>query len=102
MVTSRRQAKPPPLRSIEERVTCREFADFIGDYLSNELSPESRSVFERHISRCPNCRRYLAGYEQSVKLGERAFEDEQALLSSAVPEDLVSAILVSRIRRRSK
>jgi anti-sigma factor RsiW len=77
-------------------VTCREFADFIGDYLSGELDASVLASFERHLQVCVNCRRYLMGYEETVKLGKRAFDDDDALLPPQVPEDLVRAILAAR------
>jgi anti-sigma factor RsiW len=79
-------------------VTCRELADFIGDYLSGELPADARAEFEYHLRLCPNCRRYLADYAASVKLGKRAFDDENARLPEHVPEDLVQAILAARRR----
>ena len=80
-------------------MTCREFADFIMDYLSDELSTESRATFEHHLSLCANCRRYLASYRETVKLGKRAFEDVDADVPSQVPEELVKAILAARPRQ---
>ena len=77
-------------------MTCREFADFMMDYLSDELSPESRTLFEHHLSVCINCQRYLASYRETVKLGKRAFEDDDANVPSQVPEDLIKAILAAR------
>jgi anti-sigma factor RsiW len=77
-------------------MTCREFADFIGDYLSGELPTESRSAFEHHLRLCANCQKYLAGYEETVKLGKRAFSDDDANLPAEVPEELVRAILAAR------
>jgi len=80
-------------------VTCREFADFILDYLSGELSTESREAFESHPSVCINCRRYLASYQETVTLGKRAFEDDDAAVPAEVPEELVKAILAARPRQ---
>jgi anti-sigma factor RsiW len=80
-------------------VTCREFADFMMDYLSDELPTESRAQFEYHLSLCINCRRYLVSYRETVKLGKRAFEEDNASVPSQVPEDLIKAILASRPRR---
>jgi anti-sigma factor RsiW len=77
-------------------VTCREFAEFMMDYLSGELSSEPRAQFEHHLSLCPNCRKYLTSYEETVKLGKRAFDDEDATLPADVPEELVKAILAAR------
>lgn len=77
-------------------MTCREFADYMMDYLSGELSPESRAQFEHHVSLCGNCRKYLTSYDETVKLGKRAFEDDDAALPADVPEQLVEAILAAR------
>ncbi len=77
-------------------MTCREFADFMMDYLSDELSSEARAPFDYHLSLCANCRKYLTSYEETVKLGKRAFADEDAALPSDVPEELVKAILAAR------
>ncbi len=80
-------------------MTCREFADFIGDYLSGDLVPEQRGPFEDHLVICDNCRRYLTQYQQSVELGRQAFHDPDAAVPDDVPEDLVQAILSARQRR---
>jgi len=77
-------------------MTCREFADFIMDYLSGELSSESRAQFEHHLSLCTNCRKYLTSFEETVKLGKRAFDDDAAAVPADVPEELVKAILEAR------
>jgi anti-sigma factor RsiW len=79
-------------------VTCRELADFIADYLAGELPPASNATFEHHLDLCTNCRRYLTSYEETVKLGKRAFDDEDALVPPEVPEQLVQAILAARPR----
>jgi anti-sigma factor RsiW len=77
-------------------VTCREFADFIMAYSSGELAPAARSAFDHHLSVCANCRRYLTSYEETIKLGRRAFDEERGDLPAEVPEDLVRAILAAR------
>ena len=80
-------------------MTCREFADFMMDYLSGELSSESRAEFDYHLSVCSNCRRYLASYQETVKLGKRAFEDDDANVPAQVPDELMKAILAARPRQ---
>lgn len=65
-------------------------------YLSAELPDDTRSRFMRHLSLCDNCRAYLKSYEETVKLGARAFDDEDAAVPGEVPEDLVRAILDAR------
>jgi len=77
-------------------VTCREFADFMMDYLSDELPTEARARFEHHLRICANCEKYLTSYKETVKLGKRAFHDEDGTLPTDVPEDLVKAILAAR------
>jgi anti-sigma factor RsiW len=77
-------------------VTCREFADFLTEYLSGELPAETREVFEEHLRICVNCQHYLRSYEESIKLGKRAFEDSAAPVPGDVPEELVKAILTAR------
>lgn len=75
-------------------MTCREFADFLLDYVSGDLPGSTLAVFEDHLSRCVNCRRYLAGYRESVALGRRAFEDD-GLIPKDVPEELLQSILAA-------
>ena len=78
---------------------CRELAEFILHYLEGELDAETRERFERHLSRCANCRRYIAAYKTTVDLSQRAFDDEQATAgNTGAPEDLIQAILSSRRR----
>ena len=79
-------------------MTCREFADFITDYLAGDLPQDSRASFERHLRVCQNCQKYLAGYQETVTLGKRAFDQTAAELPADVPDDLVKAILESRRR----
>ncbi len=80
-------------------MTCREFADFMADYLARELPAAARAEFDHHLDLCVNCRKYLTGYEATVKLGRAAFEDQGAALPPDVPERLVKAILAARARQ---
>ena len=79
-------------------MTCREFTDFIADYLSGEIAAPARATFESHLDRCPNCRRYLDSYEASVTLGRAAFSEPEADVPVDVPERLVEAILAAQRR----
>lgn len=74
-------------------MTCREVADFLGDYVSGALAPDVRAQFDRHLAVCPNCRVYLATYRASIEVGRRAFANPNADAQSEVPAELVSAIL---------
>ena len=77
-------------------MTCRQFADFIADYLSGELPADTRRSFEDHLSVCPNCVAYLSNYRDTMALGKRAFTDDEAMVPDHVPQGLVEAILASR------
>lgn len=77
-------------------MTCREFVDFIMGYLEGDLPAEVQAPFERHLSRCPDCERYLRHYRATVEAGRTAFADPDADLPSEVPADLISAIRESR------
>jgi anti-sigma factor RsiW len=77
-------------------LTCRVFADFMMDYLSGDAPSDVRRVFERHLTLCVNCQKYLQSYRETVRLGQRAFDDEDADLPGDVPEELVNAIVAAR------
>ena len=79
-------------------MTCREFADFLDDYLADALRPPVRAAFERHLEVCINCVRYLDHYRQSIALGRRAFDMGDTELPADVPEDLVEATVVASRR----
>ena len=77
-------------------MSCREFADFIADYLAGELPEAIREQFDQHLSVCVNCVRYLDGYKQTVALGKAAFDNSDESVPAEVPEELVKAILNAR------
>ncbi len=77
-------------------MTCREFADFVIDYLDGQLDAEARARFDRHLTLCPDCVSYLRQYRDTVRAGQAAFGDE---LPAAIPDDLVRAILDARKAR---
>jgi anti-sigma factor RsiW len=76
-----------------KKMTCRDVADFLGDYVSGELAGDLRATFEDHLGRCVNCQRFLAQYRETIRVGRAAFGDPDADATTAVPEDLVRAIL---------
>jgi anti-sigma factor RsiW len=76
-------------------LTCREFVEFLMDYLSNELPAGQRTVFEEHLGDCPDCRAYLRSYEQTVRLEKLACGCGDPPPADA-PEELIRAILAAR------
>jgi len=74
-------------------VTCREFAEFLSDYVEGRLAPAVLVEFERHLAECPNCVSYLQNYQETIALGRAAFTELDAVVPREVPDDLVRAIL---------
>lgn len=74
---------------------CRELAEFLMDYVSNELPPDSRAHFEFHLSKCRNCHQYLVQYEVTIKAGKMACGEMSDELP-AIPDELVRAVLAAR------
>lgn len=77
-------------------MTCREFAEFIADFLDGSLPAGERAAFEGHLARCGNCARYLDGYRQAMALGRQAFAAPGDPVPVDVPEDLIEAIARAR------
>ena len=76
-------------------MTCRELADFLMDYLNEDLAADVRAAFDRHLALCPNCVAYVKTYRTTIELGRRAFADDEADAGTEVPDELVRAILAA-------
>jgi predicted anti-sigma-YlaC factor YlaD len=80
-----------------DAMTCRELVGFPIDYLENVLPTGQRAAFERHLRVCPACRNYLNSYRQSIRIAHRALRTTNDPVPVDVPEDLIRAILWSRV-----
>ncbi len=49
-------------------MNCREFADLLLDFLSEELSPEQFQRANDHLALCPPCVAYVETYQLTIKL----------------------------------
>jgi anti-sigma factor RsiW len=80
-------------------MNCREFTEFLHDYLLGSLLTEVRAEFDRHLVKCPWCVAYLDNYRKTMQLARVAFAAaEDALPPSDAPEELIQAILRARSR----
>jgi anti-sigma factor RsiW len=79
-------------------MTCREFTDFLMDYLDGDLVVGERTRFDQHLAQCPDCVTYLRNYEQTIRLGKTVCKEDHDALGDEVPEELVQAILSARRR----
>jgi len=78
------------------RITCREFIEFLGQYLSGDLSPEEQEKFAFHLTHCAPCVRYLHSYKETILIGKTVLAATDDSLPTEVPEELIQAILSSR------
>lgn len=77
-------------------MTCREFSEFLSDYLASELPAEARQVFQQHFDECPTCIDYVKSFESTIRLGQCVCTHPDDPVPQDVPEDLVKAILAGR------
>jgi anti-sigma factor (TIGR02949 family) len=53
---------------LKNRDSCRSASAFLMDYVEGRLDAETVGRFDEHIDACPNCRRYLDQYCQTITL----------------------------------
>jgi anti-sigma factor RsiW len=80
-------------------MNCREFTEFLHEYLFGNLSAEERAEFDKHLAECPWCVAYLDSYQQTIRLEQAAFSiPEDSPPPADAPEELIQAILRARSR----
>ena len=84
---------------MQNNLTCREFVEFLADYLEGRLQEGQLARFNDHLARCPSCVSYTRSYQDTVRLGKSVLPRREGPVPGDVPEDLVRAILAARERR---
>ena len=80
-------------------MNCREFTEFLHEYLFGNLPAEERAEFDKHLAECPWCVAYLDSYKKTIQLARAAFAAaEDAPPPRDAPEELIQAILRARSR----
>jgi anti-sigma factor RsiW len=81
-------------------MNCREFTEFLDNYLFGQLAAEERAVFEQHLAECPWCVAYLDSYQKTIQLEQNAHAElrPDGPPPADAPEELVQAILRARPR----
>lgn len=79
-------------------LTCRDFVEFLDDYLSGSLTEDRRGSFNAHLAQCPSCVAYMRSYQASIEMGRAVLSRSEEPVSKDVPEELVRAILEARKR----
>jgi anti-sigma factor RsiW len=81
-------------------MNCREFTEFLYDYLYGNLPADERVTFDEHLAECPWCVAYLDSYRKTIQMSQAAYSaSEIAPPPADAPEELVQAILHARARR---
>jgi anti-sigma factor RsiW len=81
-------------------MNCREFTEFLHEYLSGNLAEAERVEFDKHLAECPWCVAYLDSYKKTIELEKAAFTaSADAPPPAEAPEELVKAILQARKAR---
>jgi len=76
--------------------TCKDFVEFLDDYLGGGLDSARLTAFNEHLAACPSCVSYMKTYQDAVRLGRGALRPSPDPVPAEVPEGLVRAILVAR------
>jgi anti-sigma factor RsiW len=79
-------------------MNCREFTEFLNEYLSSSLPADERAEFDKHMAECPWCVRYLDSYRKTMQLTRVLSVGEDAPAPADAPEELIQAILSARRR----
>lgn len=79
-------------------INCREFVEFLDDYLDGRLQAERLAEFNNHLAGCPACVTYMHTYREATKLAKAALAPPENPLPDSVPAELVEAILAARRR----
>ncbi len=80
-------------------MNCREFTEFLHEYLFDNLPAVERAEFEKHLAECPWCVAYLDSYRKTVQLEQTALSTaEDGPPPADAPEELIQAILRARSR----
>jgi anti-sigma factor RsiW len=77
-------------------MNCREFTEFLDDYVSDNIPAETRAKFEKHLAECPSCIAYLDSYRKTMHLEKAAFSGMEDPVLAEAPEELIQAILRAR------
>lgn len=74
-------------------LTCRQFDQFIVDYIDGALTPKQMRVFDVHMALCPMCKAHFETYLTTYKMGQQALGQTDEKVPADMPEELIAAIL---------
>ena len=55
-------------------MNCKEVVHHLHECLDGELLPEATERFERHVSSCAACQRFLQSYRKTIRLFQKTWD----------------------------
>ena len=77
-------------------LTCKEFDDFMIDYLEGGLPVWQKFLCWLHVSMCRECGHFVRQYRRTIALEQSAYDSEDDPIPDSVPEELIQAALTRR------
>jgi len=77
-------------------LTCKEFDEFMMNYLEGDLPVWQKYMCWLHIKMCRECAYFVRQYHRVVALGQNTFDFPDDPVPDSVPEDLIKAALAYR------
>jgi len=77
-------------------LTCKQFDEFMMDYLEGNLPFWQKISCGLHVRMCRKCAKFVDQYRRVVLLEKNAFVPAADSIPEAVPEELVKAALACR------
>ena len=77
-------------------LTCKEFNDFMVDYLEGDLPVWQKYMCWLHVKMCRECAYFIRQYRRVIVLGQNAFNSLDDPVPDSVPEELVKAAMAHR------
>ncbi len=80
-------------------LTCKEFDDFMVDYLEGGLPIWKKYMCWLHVKMCRECAYFIQQYRRVIALGQRAFDSPDNAVPDSVPDELVKAAMAHRLSK---
>jgi hypothetical protein len=68
-----------------EKLTCQQVTDILVDYVTEEMAPTLRAVFEAHLHSCADCLAFLNTYKETVRA-------TRTVRAEDIPDDLLNRV----------
>ena len=83
-------------------LTCREFEEFISDYIDRNLPVIIRIKTSMHLMMCSDCRSYITAYKRSIEMSKALCDKLDSEVPEDVPEELITFVLENIKHKDSK